>query len=204
MCNWVMQETGEELQSEGGIKETMFSTLVSPDSKRKWSLWQIAAPSAAFLTQADGATAPLNFGTGRYTSQILRLDPEATSDVGAPINGLYTTAGLPDAATIKQQAGLGSGRVRWSYLTAQLAGEGNILVRALPNTLTPNNPYTVTGNCALSPNPQELFEAPLNTVGNRVFYEFSTDAVTEWFSLSTLKVFGMADAWAPIRGAISG
>ena len=201
MCSYEGCEDADELAGASGLKTTMFGNLTATDMRRKWSIWQIPSPYADFVIQDDGATSPITFGTGKNTSQILALDDNATDDAGVTINGLYTTYGFVDSSKASQNPLLGYHRKRFNYLQALVTGSGVCNVRLLQNNLNPSNPWTIPGglNLTANPNGDEDFEKPLNVVGQRMFVEFSTNDVTEFFELSKLILSGAEDV-LPVRG----
>jgi hypothetical protein len=204
MCNYNAIQTGSELQDSSALHTTMFGTLNSVDMRRKWSIWQIPSPAAALLTQADGVSQVMTFGNGRSDSTVLALDPSTTSDNGIPVNGLYTTYGFVDAQKASQNPLLGFHRKRFNLFQALVTGYGTCKVRFLANSITApaKNIWTIPGGLNLTANPvgDEDFEKPLNMVGQRVFVELSTNAVTDYMSISKLIMVGSKDAWASIRG----
>jgi hypothetical protein len=202
MCSYEGLDTADELSGGQQLRETMFGNLVAPDSKRKWSIWQIASPYADFIAQENG-NAPLMFGTGQNTSQILALSPETTSDAGSPINWRYCTFGFVDPKA-GMQNGAGVVRKRWVYLTANVRGGGNTSVTLYPNTLRATYPYSVPNGINLQEFPQNDTERPLNQVGTRMYVEFSAlDRVNTWCELSALTLVGSAEAMTPLRGISS-
>jgi hypothetical protein len=204
MCNYNAIQTGSELQDSSALHTTMFGTLNSVDMRRKWSIWQIPSPAAALLTQADGVSQVMTFGNGRSDSTVLALDPSTTSDNGIPVNGLYTTYGFVDAQKASQNPLLGFHRKRFNLFQALVTGYGTCKVRFLANSITAaaKNIWTIPGGLNLTANPDgaEDFEKPLNSIGQRVFVELSTNAVTDYMSISKLIMVGSKDAWASIRG----
>ncbi len=198
MCAYEGLDTADELASGQQLRETMFSTLVAPDAKRKWSIWTIQSPYADFITQGSGSV-PLMFGSGTESSQILMLDPTATSDVGVAIDSIYTTYGFCDPKEGAQN-GMGTLRKRWVYFTSLISGSGNASVTVYPNTLEATYPYTVPGGINLQENPQNDVERTLNTGATRAFVEVETDAIGSGFSLSALTMIGNPETHTPLRG----
>lgn len=206
MCNYQAVETGSALADASGLSVTMFGNLKANDMRRKWSLWNIASPYAELLTQTDGITQTLNFGNGTQSSQILRLDPNATSDAGTAIDSRYTTYGFVDTAKLQGNPLLGFHQKRYTYMQTLATGAGNCAVTFYPNTTTvqvPNYTYAIPGglNLDANPNGNQDFEKPINVRGQRVFVEFSTNAVGSNFSLSKLILVGGKDV-LPVRGNI--
>lgn len=152
MCNYQGLDTGREIQAGPQMHTTMFGSLNAIDMRRKWSIWQIQSPYAAFVKTAhDQAFYICN---GQDNSKVYALDPAAATDDGAPIDGLYTTAGLPTDAQ-REKIGLMDGNTRIGYIDMVADIAGVLQVRFLPNVLLgPNdstvgyNPWTVPGGFA--------------------------------------------------------
>jgi hypothetical protein len=202
MCNYQAINTGSELAQEAALSETVFGNLKANDLRRKWSLWNIASPCAALLTQSDAVTQTLNFGNGIYSSQILKLDPTAATDAGTVIDSRYTTYGFVDTAKLQSNPLLGFHQKRFTYMQTLVTGTGVCDVTFYPNSTTvvaPNYTYSVPGGLNLNANVggNQDFEKPLNVRGQRMFVEFSGAD----FSLSKLMLVGGKDV-LPIRGNI--
>lgn len=181
---------------------TMFGTLMSVDMRRKWSLWQIASPSANFVERQDGISRPLFLGNGAANGKIYQLLNTQRSDDGAAINSTYTTYGFVDAAKAQQSPLLGFHRKLWSYLQMLVKGAGALTIKMLPNNLIPATPFSAVTLPAitLSLTPGDDLERPLNVAGNRMFVQFSTDAVNAWFELERLILVG-SQAPLALRGS---
>ena len=203
MCNYQAIGTGSELSEAQPLNETMFGTLKSNDMRRKWSIWSIPSPTGALLTQSDSISQTMTFGNGIGSSQVLTLNPNATSDAGTAINSRYTTYGFANG---KDNPLLGFHQKRFTYLQGLVTGSGNCAVTLYPNTTSvqsPNYTYVVPGGLNLTSNAggNQDFEKPLNVRGQRVFLEFATNAIGSNFQLSKLVLVGGKDV-LPIRGNI--
>lgn len=198
MCSYEGLESAEDLATGQQLRETMFSTLVAPDARRKWSIWTIPSPYADFITQ-ENLNAPLMFGSGTSSSQILGLDDNATSDAGIAIDAIYTTAGFVDP-NAGQQNGTGTLRKLWSYFTTLIRGTGNCTVTMFPNTLSATYPNVLPGGINLQTDPQNDLERPLNVQGTRVFVQFETNAIGSEFNLSSVVMVGQDNKMTPVRG----
>jgi hypothetical protein len=203
MCSYEGLDNATEMETEGALHTTMFGTLNATDMRRKWTIWQIPSPYADFVIKDDGVTAPITFGTGKNTSQILALDPDATEDAGVPINGTYCTYGFVDAGKASQNPLLGFHNKVFNCFQALVTGAGTCAVEFFQNSLNAQYPYTIPGGLNLynNPNGENDFEKPLNVQGQRVFVQFSTSAVREFFSLSKMIMVG-SKALLNIRGNI--
>jgi hypothetical protein len=210
MCSYEGLESAEDLSTGQQLRETMFSTLVAPDARRKWSIWTIASPYADYITQNDG-NAPLMFGSGNHTSSILALDPVAASDYGVgAIPSRYVTYGFCDPKEGAQN-GMGTLRKRWVGFTSLIEESDaagaiancNCSVTFYPNTLNATYPYVVPGGITLQAEPQNDVERPLNVGATRVFVEFETNLVNAGFNLSALTMIGNPETHTPLRGISS-
>jgi hypothetical protein len=193
-------DTGGEIKMGAGVHTTMFGTLNAVDERRKWSLWQIPSPFAAFCkTTTDQALFICN---GKGNSKVYTLDETATTDDGTPIDSLYTTAGLGNPTKENVQA-LGAGRKRIGYMSMIASGSGNMAVRFLPNELLGSgdstvgyNAWSVPGGFDLTPVCLNDREASVNFVATRTFVEFRGP---DW-TLSEFTAYMKKDVWNTVRG----
>lgn len=200
MLNYNGLATFEEMIMSPGIHTTMFGTLAAPDMKRKWAIWNIATPDMEFILQSDMETYALCICNGIESSKIYQLNQNQYSDDGVAINSLYTTYGFVNAAKAATLPIFGFHRKLYTVLQCAITGgqidttsAGNAKVRILPNTLSPKYPYTVPVGIPLSDPVMDDFFRPINVAGNRMFVEFSTNAVGSWFNLSKMLLTGKAD-----------
>jgi hypothetical protein len=168
--------------------------------KRKWAIWNIATPDMEFILQSDMETYALCICNGIESSKIYQLNQNQYSDDGVAINSLYTTYGFVNAAKAATLPIFGFHRKLYTVLQCAITGgqidttsAGNAKVRILPNTLSPKYPYTVPVGIPLSDPVMDDFFRPINVAGNRMFVEFSTNAVGSWFNLSKMLLTGKAD-----------
>lgn len=203
MMNYQGLDTGAEIKSAPQMHTTMFGSLNAIDMRRKWSIWQIPSPYGSFVrTATDKAFYICN---GKANSKVYKLDPNATTDDGTAIPGLYTTYGFVDAAKAQTMPALGSFRKRCGYmmLTASSSTSQNMPTRFLPNVLlgpgddaTGYNAWTVPGGFNLKPQCLNDFAASVNFVANRMFVEFSG---SNW-NVSALILHLKKEAWAAVWG----
>lgn len=229
MLNYQGLDSGEMIKADPQMHTTMFGTLNSIDMRRKWSLWDIASPYAAMVTDCPPTLGTITIGghpvqiigpgpinevfyicNGVGNSKIYYLDETCQTDDGAPIDALYTTAGLIEQTKKVQSPMFGPGYARWGYMTVQLESSGNVQCRLLPNILlgpgepTANyNAWTVPGG--FSPGNPAIYdsEMALNFYAMRTFWEFrENDGYA--FSLSNFSAYGKQDAWNRRRGIKAG
>ena len=130
------------------------------------------------------------------------------SDDGVAINSLYTTYGFVNAAKAVTMPIFGMHAKRYTWLQLNVQGSGALQVKAYPNTLAAKYPWTIPGvidpesglqtSISLSPTMQDDVGRPLNLRANRMFLEFQTDAVGDYFELHKILLSGKADGWAVI------
>lgn len=199
MLNYQGLGSFEELMNSISVHATMFGTLAAPDMRRKWSIWNIATPYMGFILRADYLNAPLFICNGIASSKIYELDDNRHNDDGAVIYGLYTTYGHVNAAKAVTMPIFGMHTKRYTVLQANIQGAGNAKVRLIPNDLGARYPYTVPGGMKLtSPANDDVFK-PVNAKGQRIFLEFSTNTLDQWFSLSKTLLTGKADPWSSLN-----
>lgn len=207
MLNYQGMSTFEELMSGAEVHTTMFGSLAAVDMRRKWSLWQIPTPYMDFITRQNGIDAPLFICNGIDSSKIYQLLQEQLSDDGVAINSLYTTYGFVNATKAATLPIFGFHAKRYTVLQGNILGAqdpstgraGSAALRLLPNTISPKYPYTVPLGIPLSNPVQDDFFRSINTKGNRMFVEISTNAVGSWFNASKLLITGKADPWSTLN-----
>ena len=198
MCSYRELNSSGELAGKPGVHDSAFTGhLLSLDIVRKWSIWQIASPYADFIERSDGTT-PLCLGNSSSTGKLYILNEGGTDDDGSPVNELYTTYGFVDPQTA-QVVGLSPVRMTYKYLILRAAGNGSLNVTAIPNVV--GSPYSDT----LLPLPlsdplNDDLECPLNETGWRLYLQFSTNSVGQYFSLSGVSVAMSNDPWTPVAG----
>jgi hypothetical protein len=171
-----------------GFADPLITMLYAPGRARKWAPWTIAANAAAMVERPNG-TAAFFLGNNTANGKIYQLTEGQYSDDGAAINSFYSTAFLsPTGAT---------GRNLFGYLTAYAQGAGTLnLTASTPGDTTQSLIGAVT---LASPSGQDL-ELMTNVVGERVAYQFGTNAVGSWFSLTKLVPWAKPEPWAFVRG----
>jgi hypothetical protein len=199
MCNYQGLDTAAELFAGPGIHVTMFGSLAAMDMKRKWTIWQIPSPFAAFITQQNGVDMPLYICNGIASSKIYQLETTQLSDDGVPINSLYTTYGHVNAVKAATQPIFGMHTKRYTVLQGTVEGAGVLGVRILPNVINPKYPYSVPVGVKLVSPAMDDFFRPINVKAQRAFLEFSTNAVGSWFHLDKTLLTGKADPWSSLN-----
>lgn len=211
--NYVGLSGPQELAAMPQMHTTMFGAIVSVDMRRKWNIWQIPCPYAAFITRGDGVSNPLFLGNGINSGKIYQLSSAQLSDDGVAINGLYTTYGFVNSGQAKQNPLLGFHRKLYTYLQMLAYGAGTLTVKFLANRINADLQHTWQVLSApdgsnqvgipLQANPQDDIERAINIAGNRVFMQVSTNAVGAAFTLSKLILVGGPSPLLPLRGSAS-
>lgn len=211
--NYVGLSGPQELAAMPQMHTTMFGAIVSVDMRRKWNIWQIPCPYAAFVTRQDGVSNPLFLGNGIGSGKIYQLSATQLSDDGAAINGLYTTYGFVNSGMAKQNPLLGFHRKLYTYLQLLAYGAGTLTVKFLANRINADLQHTWQVLSApdgsnqvgipLQANPQDDIERSINIAGNRVFMQVSTNAVGAHFTLSKAILVGGPSPLLPLRGSAS-
>lgn len=207
MLNYQGLNSFEELVNSPAVHTTMFGTLAAVDMKRKWSIWRIPSPYMDFISRHDTATKPLFVCNGIQSSKIYQFLDDQLSDDGVAINGVYTTYGFVDAVKATTIPIFGFHAKRYTVLQVTTQGAGVERIRAYPNTLDNPRPIEILGSTIVTqpgaitlkdPAYDDWFR-PMNVRGNRVYMEFSTNAVGHWFELSKVMLSGQADHWANLN-----
>jgi hypothetical protein len=199
VLNYQAMDSFEELIGASGIRTTMFGTLAAVDMKRKWTIWQIPSPYMDFIMRPNGIDTPLFVCNGIDSSKIYEFEDNQFSDDGTAIFSLYTTYGHVNAAKSATIPLFGYHAKRYTVFQVNAKGSGNMQVRVIPNVLEARYPYTIPGGINLfDPANDDAFR-PLNIKGNRVFLEFSTNAVGSWFQVSKSLLTGKADPWSSLN-----
>ena len=199
MLNYKQMADGAMVAEESAVHVSSFTgKLLASDVRRKWSIWSIQAPCAAFVTRAD-TTAPLMIGNSLQTGKIYQLVDGLQQDDGIAIDQRYITS--PFVGTETEQAlQLGSVRKLYEYMTANIVGSGQLFISTYPNSL--DSPYTNTLIPLTLTNPLQNgdMEIPVNETASRLFLQFRTNAIGAGFDLSRFVMFMRNDPWSAVRG----
>jgi hypothetical protein len=198
MCNYQGLDTAQELFQSPGVRNTMMGVLAAADMRRKWTIWQIPSPYADFITQQDGVDKPLYIANGIASSKIYQLETSQLSDDGTAINSDYCCYGFVNSTKAATIPIFGLHRKLYTVFQVTAEGAGIMNVSFLPNTITPKYPYSIPGGISLSSPSFDDYMRPLNVQGNRMFVEFSTDAVGSWMHVDKLLLTGRSNPWSSI------
>lgn len=190
--------TAGELAHSVGVRPTYSGKLLSTDYTRKWSVWPISVPAAAFITRSD-TTSPIFFGNSKGNGKIYHLVTGQLDDDGVAIHQKYRTYGFPST---EQEQSLGVGGVRkiFPFMTAILDGSGSVAITALPNTTDTIYPTPLLPDITLPGSNNGDTEVPMNVTADRCFFDFDSNAIGSGFELSRMMVAMRQDPFAPVRG----
>jgi len=196
--NYKQLNTANALASDVMIHRSYSGKLIASDIVRKWSIWTVKAPCAAFVQRLD-TTTPLFLGNSDHNGKIFALIEGLLQDDGNAVNQIYATAGfMPTEAAEGMQ--LGVTRFTFEYATMVIDGSGTVVTTVYPNTLDTPYSHVLLPNLALPASTNGDVEMPLNETGSRLFLIFSSNAVGSGYELSRLIVMMTKDPWSPIRG----
>ncbi|HTS10582.1 MAG TPA: hypothetical protein VMH00_00560 [Candidatus Limnocylindrales bacterium] len=176
------------LDYTGGFQDPLAQMPASFERSRKWAPWMIAANSCGLIERATGV-AEIFFGSNNSSGKIYGLTRGQYSDDGAAINSYYRTAYLATTAL--------AGRNLFGYLTGYVQGAGTLALSAFsPDNLT----QTQLGSWTLASPSSRDMEQFTNVLAERTAYQFGTNAVGSWFSMTKLVPWAKPDPFAIVRG----
>jgi len=189
-----------EIASLGAVHFSTFSgKLFAVGRSRKWSPWNITANCSALAERGDGS-AQVFLGTGLAggvgNGKIYQLSDAQFSDDGAAINSYYTTYFFL-SHDLEQLYQVRAHRKLFAYLTVYAEGAGNLSLTAfVDNEAFP----TALAPLPLSSPATKDLELPINLLGERVAFQFGTNASGAWFRMERFIPSLLPDPWAPVRG----
>ncbi len=171
-----------------GFGDPVSSALYAPGHSRKWAPWLVSSNSCGYIERPTGI-AQIFFGNNTGTGKIYTPTEGQYSDDGVAINSFYTTAFLSRTGS--------TGRDLFGYLTSFVQGAGSFNIVAF----RPGDASSVSlGAWVLeNPAPQDL-EVPTNLTGERISYQFGTNAVGSWFCVTRFVPWAKPEPWAFVRG----
>jgi hypothetical protein len=199
MCNYQGLDTAAELFAGPGVHSTMFGTLAAVDLKRKWSIWQIPSPYADFIYRPDGVDLPLFICNGIGSSKVYQLLTSQLSDDSVAINSDYCTYGFVNATKAATIPIFGMHRKLYTVFQTCAQGAGSMDVTLYPDTLSARYPISIPTGIALIPTAQQDYFRPINVAGNRMFVEFSTDAINTWMHVDKVLLTGRSNPWSSLN-----
>lgn len=198
MCNYRQLNTGSQLEDKVGVHVSYSGRLIASEQTRKWSIWTIKAPAAAFLRRPDN-TDELFLGNSDGNGKIFELVDDLGQDDCSAIQQIYITYGFVSDDQ-GQAMKIGSLRQVYTYAITLVDGTGNLNLKVYPNTLTSQFAHDLLPRIPLPLMTDGDIEVPLNETANRLFFEYKTDEIGSGFNLSRLVVMCQQDPWSPVRG----
>jgi len=196
--NYKQLNTASALSSSVGVHRSYSGKLLASEITRKWALWTIKAPSAAFLTRSDN-TAPVFVGNSDGNGKIFQLIEGLLEDDGSPFSERYITSSfLPRSDAQAQNVGVL--RCGYDTMTLIIDGQGSFGIVAH------NNYVDGAGTRRLLPDltfPVSTFgdaEVPLDEEANRLFIEFIAQCVGSAYTLSGMTMLMSTSGFAPYSG----
>lgn len=196
--NYKQLNTANQLADRPEVHVSFSGKLIASEVVRKWSVWTINAPAAAFLTQAD-TTTPLFLGNSDDSGKVFRLIDDLLEDDGAAFAQIYMPSVFPTFEQAREYQ-LGAVRKTFEYMTLLIQGTGPLEVDVFPNTLDTPYSHALLPNITLPASTNGDVEVPINECATRLFIQFKAFAVGAGFKLSKMVVMMRQEAWAPSRG----
>ena len=189
-----------ELAALGSVHFSTFTgKLFAVGRSRKWCPWNITANACALAERSDG-TAQVFLGNGAASGagngKIYQLSDTQFSDDGAAINSYYTTYFFL-SHDLEQLYQVRAHRKLFAYLTVYAEGAGNLNLTAFAD----NEAFpTALSTLPLSSPAVKDLELPINLLGERVAFQFGTNAAGAWFRMQRFIPALLPDPWSPVRG----
>lgn len=196
--NYKQINTASGLAERAGVTVSYSARLIAKEITRKWAVWSVRTPCAAFLARNDG-TSPLFVGNSAATGKVYQLIDGLLQDDGTAIQQIYDTFGFVQGET-GQGMQMGLVRYLFEYMTMVITGTGSLTITVYPNNLFTSYSHTLLPNLTLPLEVDGDVELPVNETGSRLFLQYSMNAVGQGFTLSRLIVIMKQDPWAPVRG----
>jgi len=208
VLNYRELDTPYQIFSAAPYHPSFAGHLIATDNTRKSTLWNRPMNGAAMMYRAPGQLSPVFLG-GSFQN-VYTLNPaKFTDDDYGLIAPYYTTYFFVNAiqeSGLRNEKGepLGAYRKILAYLTAFVAGVGNVTITAFPDSLT--NPWPLTCTRTLAANPTyDLEWAGGNVIGQRIAIRVASTPLQgqtdNAFNLQKLMCVMRAQRHLPIRGA---
>lgn len=197
--NYKQVNTSNELASSVQIHRSYSGKLIASDIVRKWSIWIMKSPCAAFIQRNDN-TMPLMIGNSDHTGKVYQLIDHLLQDDGVAINQWYFTAGFAPTETAE---GLQMGVTRYffEFMTILVNGLGPLAITVYPNSLDTPYSHILLPNLTLPASTNGDVEIPVQEAGSRLFLAFNNaNTLGAGFDLSRIVMAMTKDAWSPVRG----
>jgi hypothetical protein len=195
--NYRELDSAEAIAASPPFHPSLAGRLIATDNTRKWTRWNLPINGAALMYRAPGVLSVVFFGGNGQAygaaagfGNIYTLNPaKLTDDDYGLIIPYYVTAALPSIDQ-EQALQLDSARKQVAYLSAMVAGTGNITVSLLCDNL--QNPWALTGVRTLALNPKfDLEWSGGSCVAQRIFVKFASSPITGTDNGFTLRKVAM-------------
>lgn len=200
MMNYSQINTGDSVADRSSVHSSSFTgKMLATDFTRKWSVWSIATPCAAYVTRQDSSH-QLFIGNNAFTGKVYQLVEDLMEDDGQIIDQRYVTYPFisGEQAQQLQAAGL---QKQYIFGRANIDFTGPMRMIVYPNTF-PDSPYmhALLPDFAAPPPGGGNLEFPLHETAERLFVEFRCNKIGTAFALSELALAVRTHAFIPVRG----
>lgn len=196
--NYKQINTANELGGSPEVHRSYSGKLIASEIVRKWSIWTIKAPCAAFITRSDNS-APVFIGNSDQTGKVYNLIDGLLQDDGVAFTQDYITSAFVSTET-GQGTQMGAVRMNYDFMTLLITGLGDVRITALPNSLDTPYAHALLPDLALPQSTNGDVEVPVNECGSRLFLRFTSEAINSGFYLSRIVMAMHQDPWAPVGG----
>lgn len=196
--NYKQLNTAAQLSDGAEVHRSYSGKLIASELVRKWSVWTIKAPCAAFVERPDG-TAPIFLGNSDETAKIYQLVDGLLEDDGEAFEQIYTTYGFVPSDQ-GQGMQMGVTRFVFKYMTMLIDGSGEIVITVMPNTVNSGFSHVLLPNLTLPASSNGDVEIPVDEAGSRIYVQINAPDVGSGFILSRIVMVMRQDPWAPISG----
>ena len=197
MCNYRELMTAQALEGQGPVHMTFMGNLKTFPLGRKWSVWNIPASYADFITRPD--TLQPIFYCSDTVPKIYEQIPGKHDDDGAPVASDYITSPFVQPLEA-QEAQLGQFNLLAKYGSVLAIGSGTLYTTLYPDSITSPDAEALYPLPLANPPTYGDTEYPLNVVGRRFFQEFYIKNAGDWFDISKLTLVMVPNPWAPVSG----
>lgn len=196
--NYKQINTANELGGSPEVHRSYSGKLIASEITRKWSIWSIKSPCAAFITRSDN-TAPVFLGNSDNTGKIYQLVDGLLEDDGSAFVQDYITSAFVSTET-GQGTQMGTVRMNYDYMTLLIDGFGDVRITVYPNTLDSPFAHSLLPDLTLPASTNGDVEIPVNECGSRLFLRFTSEAIDAGYNLSRIVMAMHQDPWSPVRG----
>jgi hypothetical protein len=197
--NYSQINTGDSVAERAAVHSSSFTgKMLATDFTRKWSVWSIAAPAAAYCARSDGSD-QLLIGNNAFTGKVYQLVENLMEDDGEAIDQRYLTYPFPsgDQSQQLQMAGV---QKQYMFMRINTTFVGPLRIVTHPNQFPSAYMQALLPDLAAPPPGGGNLEIPLHETGERLFLEFRSKSVGSGFALQEVDLALKAHAIMPSRG----